>query len=60
MRGLARALGAALAREGAIERRRPRRSVLAATALGEPAAHVDLVSGRIEASPATTRTARGC
>jgi len=49
MRDLARLLGAALAREGAVERLRPLRAALRATTLGEPAAHVDLVIGRIEA-----------
>ena len=49
MRELARVLDVHLAREGAIERLRPYRAALAAAALGEPAAHVDLVLGRLEA-----------
>ena len=48
MRDLARVLDAALARAGAVERLRPHRAALAAAALGEPAAHVDRVIGRIE------------
>ena len=49
MRDLARVLGADLARPGAVERLRPLRTALAATELGEPAAHVDAVIERVEA-----------
>jgi hypothetical protein len=49
MRALARALGAGLARAGAVERLRPLRTALAAAELGEPAAHVDRVVARLEA-----------
>jgi hypothetical protein len=49
MRDLARALGAELARHGAVERLRQLRSALAAAGLGEPAAHVDCIVARLEA-----------
>jgi len=49
MEELGRALGADLARPGAVERLRPLRAALAAAGLGEPAAHVDRVVARLEA-----------
>jgi hypothetical protein len=56
MRDLARS-STRISRAGAVERLRPHRAALGAAALGEPAARVDRVIGRIEEPPATTRTA---
>ena len=48
MLDVGRALGAELARSGAVERLRPVRVALARAELGEPAAHVDVIIARLE------------
>jgi hypothetical protein len=52
------ALGAELARSGAVERLRPLRAALARAELGEPAAHVDLIIARLERLLENTDEAR--